>query len=399
MLHKESSREPLIPRDSYNYAHSRNDFVHTIESDEAYARKLAMEMAQEQAEIEKAQAQARKDSENPPVVYYEPEVMFMPPQPQQQPWFLGIMTVLQVVAVIVSLILNYQLTGSVIQTKPFNVMIGPSPGILIHMGARFLPCVRNTSLNTGSNPIILCPDGIKSNTTAMNGETKQLAPSCTLEQICGMGGFHGGPPNQWFRFLTPIFLHGGVVHLLVNMLFQTQTGFQLERDFGWWRTAAIYFITGVGGFLFGANFNGLTPSVGCSGALFGLMACLVIDLFQNWKIIESPGWELAKLAFTILLSFLIGMLPFIDNFAHVGGFFCGIFAGLIFMPTTHYSKRDAVVKIGLTVLSIPIIFLIFGFLIHGYYSGQNNCPWCKYINCIPGMPWCDQKWNQNVTAT
>ncbi|KAJ3215582.1 hypothetical protein HDU67_000240 [Dinochytrium kinnereticum] len=418
MVHSEASREPLMPRDPY-LAHpaspvdafgtleksglhphtmasgnTLNGSAHTIESDEALARRLA----REQLDMENApEGMAGKEI---PRTLYDPEVrQGMPTLKSHKPWFLGVMTAIQVVTVIVSFVLNQQFTGSVIQTNPFNVMIGPTPGVLIQMGARFLPCVRNTTLNTGSTPIILCPDGIKSNTSALNPSTNQPAPSCTLEQICGLGGFNGGEPNQWYRFLIPIFLHGGVVHLLVNMLFQVQTGFQLERDFGWWRTAAIYFIAGIGGFIFGGNFNGLTPSVGCSGALFGLMACLVIDLFQNWKVIQNPWWELAKLIFTILLSFLIGMLPFIDNFAHVGGFFCGIFAGLIFMPTIHYSKWDGRVKIGLMVVSIPIIIMIYVFLIRGFYTGQNDCPWCKYINCIPGMPWCEQKWNQNITTT
>ncbi|KAI8851687.1 rhomboid family-domain-containing protein [Chytridium lagenaria] len=308
------------------------------------------------------------------------------------------MTTIQVTTVIISLVLNQQWTGNIIQTNPFNVMIGPAPGVLIQMGARFLPCVRNTSLNTGL---------YRSSCAQMASKQHHCLepshqPACSIlhyEQICGLGGFNGGEPNQWFRFIIPIFLHGGVVHLLVNMLFQVQTGFQLERDFGWWRTAAIYFIAGIGGFVFGGNFNGLTPSVGCSGALFGLMACLLIDLFQNWKVIQNPWWEFTKLIFTILLSFLIGMLPFIDNFAHVGGFFCGIFAGLIFMPTIHYSKADGRVKITLMILSIPVIILIYVFLFRGFYTGQNDCPWCKYINCIPGMPWCEQKWNQNITFT
>ncbi|KAJ3100900.1 hypothetical protein HDU97_001840 [Phlyctochytrium planicorne] len=367
-----------------------NNSQNMLAADEKLARRIARE------QIAMANAPEGMAGREIPKTLHDPEARKnMPTLRSHRPWFLGIMTVIQISTVIGSLILNLQWTGTPIQTNPFNVMIGPTPGILIQMGARFLPCIRNTTLNTGSEPLILCPDGIKSNTTALNAATNQMAPSCTLEQLCGLGGFNGGEPNQWYRLIIPIFLHGGVVHLIVNLLFQVQTGFQLEKDFGWWRTAAIYFIAGIGGFIFGGNFNGLTPSVGCSGALFGLMACLVIDLFQNWKVIRNPWWELAKLLFTVLLSFLIGMLPYIDNFAHIGGFFCGIFAGLIFMPTVHYSKWDGRIKITLLVVSIPVTITIYIFLIRGFYTGQNSCQWCKYLNCIPGMPWCDQKWNQN----
>ncbi|KAJ3103689.1 hypothetical protein HDU97_009942 [Phlyctochytrium planicorne] len=361
-------------------------------------REMAERIAREQLAIIANEPNGVTEREMPPALVDPEARKQMPELKSHKPWFLGTMTLIQITTVIVSFILNQQGTGSLIQTNPFNVMIGPTPGVLIQMGARFLPCIRNTTLNTGSNPIILCPDGIKSSTTALNPATNELAASCTLEQICGFGGFHGEEPKQWYRFIIPIFLHGGLVHLIVNLLFQVQTGFQLEKDFGWWRIAAIYFIAGIGGFIFGGNFNGLTPSVGCSGALFGLMACLLIDLFQNWRVIQNPWWELAKLIFTILLSFLIGMLPYIDNFAHIGGFFCGLLAGLIFMPTVHYSKWDGRIKTTLMVISIPVLITIYILLIRGFYTGQNDCPWCKYLNCIPGMPWCESKWNQNITT-
>ncbi|KAJ3332632.1 hypothetical protein HDU76_013587 [Blyttiomyces sp. JEL0837] len=333
-----------------------------------------------------------------PKALYSPEVRNqLAALKSHQPWFLGTVTVIQVITLIVSFVLNNQATGSVIETNPFNVMIGPSPGILIQMGARFVPCIRGGTVLRGA--LIVCPDGIQSDTTLLNPTTGQNDKVCTLEQICGLGGFHGNAPNQWFRFVLPIFLHGGVLHILFNLLFQVRTGFQMERDFGWWRIGIIYMVSGIGGFVFGGNFNGLTPSVGCSGALFGLLACLVIDLFHNWSLILNPYWELAKLFLTLVVSFLIGMLPYIDNFAHIGGFFCGFFAGLIFMPTIHYSKWDGRVKVGLQIVSAPVLIIILVFLVKGFYDAGNNCPWCKYLNCIPGMPWCDSKWNQTVTLT
>ncbi|KAJ3110283.1 hypothetical protein HDU96_006743, partial [Phlyctochytrium bullatum] len=339
-----------------------------LEEDEALARRIAREqlaVAHNAPEGLDRKLAAEAAATGPAAARMMPPVLVDPESRQtlagvapSRPWFLGIMTVIQVATVCISLIINWQWTGSVIQTNPFNVMLGPSPGILIQMGARYLPCIKNTTLNTGKVPRIVCPAGIGSNASALDPTTNRLVPACTLEQICGLGGFQGDVPNQWYRFILPMFLHGGIVHLVVNLVFQIQTGFQLERDFGWWRTAAIYLLSGLGGFVFGGNFNGLTPSVGCSGALFGLMACLVIDLFQNWKVIHRPWWELAKLTFTILLSFLIGMLPYIDNFAHIGGFFCGILTGLIFMPTVHYSKWDGRVKIGLLLLAIPVTLVV-----------------------------------------
>ncbi|KAI8620561.1 rhomboid family-domain-containing protein [Chytriomyces sp. MP71] len=312
-----------------------------------------------------------------------------------RPYFLWLVTAIQVVMLIVELVLNQQKTGQLIQTNPFNPMIGPAPGIIIQTGARFTPCIRpHTGMDT-PGALFQCPDGVTGGTPQKQSDGTTIY-TCTLDQICGMGGLNGQPPNQWYRFIVPVFLHGGVVHLIFNLGFQCRTGFQMEQDFGWWRMALIYIISGVGGFIFGGNYAGLSPSVGCSGALFGLIACLLIDLLQNWRLVKNPGWELAKLIFLIIFSFLLGTLPYLDNFAHIGGFFCGFLAGLIFMPTIYYTKTDKIVKITLQVIAVPLLITVYALMITGFYNASNNCPWCKYLTCIPGMPWCESKWNSTM---
>ncbi|KAI9090095.1 hypothetical protein DFS34DRAFT_585330 [Phlyctochytrium arcticum] len=319
-----------------------------------------------------------------------------------RPYFLGLMTVLHLATLIASFILNKKTTGSLLQTNPFNYMIGPTSGVLITMGARYVPCMRNGTTFDNFDAI-QCPAGIEG-----SGDNGQ---SCTRSDICGFGGI-GSTPNQWYRFIMPIGLHGGVLHLLFNLSFQVRTGFQMERDFGWWRIAGIYLSSGIAGFVFGANFNPMTPSVGCSGALYGeyaaiwvidecllmfvhfsgLMACLLLDLFQNWRLISRPWVELFKMMVQIIISILLGMLPFVDNFAHVGGFYTGIVSGLLFMPTIHFGKWDKWRKRILMMVALPTLVLILFFLIRGFYGAGPTCTWCKYLNCIPGMPWCADKW-------
>lgn len=95
----------------------------------------------------------------------------------------------------------------------------------------------------------------------------------------------------------------------------------------------------------------------------------------------------------IIFSLLIGTLPYIDNLAHVGGFVFGIFAGLLFMPKIYYGKWDHRRKMFLSIISVPaIIFLVVVFL-KSFYDSENLCSFCHYFNCIPGMPWCDQKFS------
>ncbi|KAF9120388.1 hypothetical protein BGW39_011464 [Mortierella sp. 14UC] len=292
-----------------------------------------------------------------------------------RPWFVWTISAVQIGVLIFEIFKGYQRTNRIIETQPFNPMIGPGTGTIIAIGARFVPCMRSTDLDHQN---LQCPD----NTTAI----------CTISDICGFTPISstGKAPDQWFRFITPVFLHGGVLHLLFNLLFQMRTGADLERDMGWWRFAIIYMTSGIAGFIFGGNFAPLlSPSMGASGALFGLIGCLVLDLMQNWKLVVRPCWELSKLSLMILVSFAFGLLPFLDNFAHIGGFIAGILTGLVFMPVVYFSKRDKYIKLGLRVVALPLIVMLIVLGLTNFYKGPNNCSWCKYLSCLPINGWCD----------
>jgi membrane associated rhomboid family serine protease len=147
-----------------------------------------------------------------------------------KPWFLGTVTIIQVLMLIMSMYFNWSNTGSFIQTEPFNLMIGPNPGVfyinktLILMGARYLPCIKPGSGYDKPGGYFECPSGIKG--TSKFG-------MCSFEDICTLGGkslgLSNAVPNQWYRFFSPILLHSGVVHLLLNLSFQVQGGFDLEK--------------------------------------------------------------------------------------------------------------------------------------------------------------------------
>ncbi len=90
---------------------------------------------------------------------------------------------------------------------------------------------------------------------------------------------------------------------------------------------------------------------------------------------------------------LLGMLPYVDNNAHVGGFIFGTLAGLVFMPHIYFGKWDKKRKIFFRIAAIPAGIYLFYFCLVSFYDASNFCYNCKYLNCIPGLPWCDQKWN------
>ncbi|CAG8780175.1 1829_t:CDS:2 [Gigaspora margarita] len=270
--------------------------------------------------------------------------------------------------------------------KPYFTYLATAA--LVQLGARFVPCMRNVDGFTTTTPI-QCP-------TPTGGTT-----ICNLETFCGLGGFNGGSPNQWYRFITPIFLHAGIIHFLFNMLFQLTTGRQVENELGWLRYGIIYMASGTFGFIFGGNFAGpAIPSMGASGALFGIIGVLLVEILQNWRLIPSPCWELTKLLLMIIFSFLLGLLPGLDNFSHIGGFLMGLTTGLALNPTYNFSKFHKYANIILRIIAVGISALIFYLLIENFYAGDPNekCPWCRYLSCLPFTGWCDSKIG-NVTTT
>ncbi|PKY05571.1 putative S54 family peptidase [Aspergillus campestris IBT 28561] len=249
------------------------------------------------------------------------------------PWVTYTLTLIQVVVFIVELVKSAQLSGSPIQTKPqINPMIGPSIWLQVNMGSRFTPCMKNVDkLQNHAKPVLFpCPG-------ATTNESK-----CKLSQVCGFSGvpdpvgnqpLDSHPqPNQWYRFIIPMFLHSGFVHIGFNMVVQLTMGVDMERMIGWWRYGLVYIASGIWGFVLGGNYaSQLEASCGASGALFGILALFVLDLLYSWNERVSPWVELIIMVLGIAVSFVLGLLPGLDNFSHIGGFIMGLAMGLCLM--------------------------------------------------------------------
>ena len=127
--------------------------------------------------------------------------------------------------------------------------------------------------------------------------------------------------------------------------------------------------------------------VGPSGSVFGVIACLFVELFQSWQIIARPFTALFKLCGIILLLLLIGLLPYVDNFAHMIGFLFGFLLAFIFLPYVSFGEFDRRRKqIQIIVCFVLVITLyVVGFLVF-YISQDAGCNGCEYLNCIPFTP-------------
>lgn len=75
-----------------------------------------------------------------------------------------------------------------------------------------------------------------------------------------------------------------------------------------------------------------SSQVGPAGSQFGILACLFVELFQSWQILERPWRAFAKLLAISVFFFSFGLLPWIDNFAHICGFVSGFFLSFAFLP-------------------------------------------------------------------
>jgi len=133
--------------------------------------------------------------------------------------------------------------------------------------------------------------------------------------------------GQLWRLLTPALVHGSIAHIGFNMYALFSFGTGLERHFGHKRFLLLYilgaFTGNVMSFLFSAGY-----SVGASTAIFGLLGAEAVFLIQNRKLFAGQFRNaIGNIIFIAAINlFIIGSLPGIDNWGHIGG----LLGGLIF---------------------------------------------------------------------
>jgi membrane associated rhomboid family serine protease/Flp pilus assembly protein TadD len=138
--------------------------------------------------------------------------------------------------------------------------------------------------------------------------------------------------GQWWRLLTYMFLHGGLLHIAMNMWCLWNLGMLCESLYGRWTYAAIYLITGVAAGLASVAWNPGVLSVGASGAIFGLAGALIASFsLGEFSMSGIPVKNtLSSLLFFAAFSlFFGGVSSQIDNACHVGGLISGLILGAL----------------------------------------------------------------------
>ncbi len=133
--------------------------------------------------------------------------------------------------------------------------------------------------------------------------------------------------GQFWRLVTPVFLHGGILHIGFNMYALFILGPGLERYFGHGRFFVLYFLAGFAGNVLSFMFSP-APSLGSSTAIFGLLGAQGVFVYRNREVFGGFARRaLTNVIWIAAVNLIIGMTPGIDNWGHLGGLIGGtIFA-------------------------------------------------------------------------
>ncbi len=148
--------------------------------------------------------------------------------------------------------------------------------------------------------------------------------------------------GEWWRLLTNVFVHGGLLHIGFNMWCLWYLGQLCESLYGRWTYASVYLICGVGASLASAAWNPYRPSVGASGAIFGLAGALIAGFKLGEFSVPRAALSgtLRSLGAFVVYNLIFGFaLPGIDNTAHIGGLITGLIVGALIAVVAPYQDR------------------------------------------------------------
>ena len=135
--------------------------------------------------------------------------------------------------------------------------------------------------------------------------------------------------HQWYRLITAMFLHGGLIHIGMNMISLMNLGPALEELYGSSRYFFLYVVSGAFGFLLSAATGHF--SIGASGGLLGIVGAMIaVTTKRGGAYMRDLR---SRLVSSVVILFVLGAMPgiAIDNWAHGAGFVAGFVLGKIFV--------------------------------------------------------------------
>ena len=206
------------------------------------------------------------------------------------------------------------------------------------------------------------------------------------DQLLYFGGNEAGRvliAQEWWRIVTAMFVHVGVIHLATNMWCLWNLGLLAEPLIGSFGLVVAYILAGASGNLLSTLYNWFLPmqdqghvvypvGAGASGAVFGIAGVLIV-LLKSPRL-PVPPEELKRLRKSVIyfagINFVIGfatMAPgfgvHIDNMAHLGGFLCGLAFATPLVPRLGSPRRLFITRLRIAVLAVSALLTLFAFFL------------------------------------
>lgn len=175
-----------------------------------------------------------------------------------------------------------------------------------------------------------------------------LAPGSRALLRLGMtDGFTMWELGWWWTLLTAIYLHGGLLHILFNLMWIRDLGPVVTEIYGPARAFVLFEIAGAAGFLVSNALSG-APTIGASGSIFGLLAALIVyNRRRGSAILSAQLWQWAIVLFVMGL-----LLSGVNNWAHAGGFGGGWIAATLMRPADERRETRGVLIAALVLIAM-----------------------------------------------
>ena len=176
--------------------------------------------------------------------------------------------------------------------------------------------------------------------------------------------YNGVAQGDWWRLITAAFLHASVIHIGLNMYVLWIIGAPVEEYLGRARFLALYFVSGLAGSAGALVLTPLSPTVGASGAIFGILGALLIIEWQTTG--RLAGNAMTWIVINLALSFVISN---ISIGGHVGGLIGGILVTLAFANWgrghASYGRVGALGIVGIVAVAVASVAVAY-FKVRGY---------------------------------
>ena len=246
-----------------------------------------------------------------------------------------------------------QLVGINEETCPFcgawrPGLFGWAPVLRSVIGVRLdlITLIVGAAVTLYALALLLQPEAIMN----PSGLLSILSPGGRALYQLGMTGGVAWQLGWWWTLLTAIYLHGGLLHIVFNVMWIRNLGPVAADAYGPARTFVLFNIAGAAGFL-ASNVMSGAPTIGASGAIFGLLAALIVyGRKRGSSMMTQQLWQWA-----IILGIFGFIMPSVNNWAHGGGFAGGWVAAHLMGFSDEHRESTGVLLTSLALIALTAV--------------------------------------------